>query len=201
MSSSHPPADVVPERWTAATEYPDMWADPGEDPREGAPEITDERTMLTGYLRFYRQTLEMKCSGLSPDQLAMRSAPPSNLSLLGMIRHLTDMERHSIGHVMCGQEVERYRTEDDRDADWNEATGDPAMVAAAWESWREAVRRSDEYISRTEDLATVGHHHGTLGLGEMIQLRDLVMQLVVEYARHIGQADILRERIDGRVGQ
>ena len=201
MSSTNPPAVGIPERWTAATVYKDMWADPDDDPREGGVEITDERTMLTEYLRFCRATLRMKCEGLSPAQLAMRSAPPSNLSLLGMIRHLADMERHSFGHVMGGREVERYRTTEDRDADWNGAVGEQPVVDQAWESWSEAIRATDEYLSATADLDTVGYHHGTLGLGETISLRAVLMGLITEYARHIGQADLLRERIDGRVGQ
>ena len=84
----------VPERWTKARIYPDMWADPGEDPRNSEGVSPDgELATLQDYLRSYRLTLRMKCEGLDPGQLARRSVPPSTMSLLGLIRHLAEAER------------------------------------------------------------------------------------------------------------
>ena len=84
----------VPERWTKASVYPDMWADPGEDPRNSEGVSPDgELATLQDYVRNYRLTLLMKCEGLDPGQLACRSVPPSTMSLLGLIRHLAEGER------------------------------------------------------------------------------------------------------------
>src|SRR5688500_2697885 len=108
-------------RWTKASVYPDMWVDPDDDPRETDVEPDDERMMLLEYLRYYRLTREMKCSGLDAEQLARRSVPPSTMSLLGMVRHLAEGERH-FRRVMAGEDARKlYCTDEDRDGDWNGA--------------------------------------------------------------------------------
>ena len=103
------PADVsteepVPERHSDATTYPDMWVDPDDDPRSDGG-FPDERSMLIGYLRDYRLTLQMKCDGLDAEQLARRSVPPSTMSLLGLIRHMAYVEHHYSDrvHLMVGE--------------------------------------------------------------------------------------------------
>lgn len=83
----------VPQRWTTATTYPDMWVDPDDDPREAGPPPHDERSTLVTYLRRYRLTLELTCADLDATGLAARSVPPSSMSLLGIVRHLADVER------------------------------------------------------------------------------------------------------------
>jgi hypothetical protein len=84
----------VPERWTRATVYPDMWLDPDEDPRNSEGVSPDgELSTLQDYLRHYRLTLALKCEGLDPEQLARRSVAPSTMSLLGLMRHLAEVER------------------------------------------------------------------------------------------------------------
>ena len=83
----------MPERWTKATVYPDMWVDPAEDPREALRTPVGELATHRTYLRQYRMTLVMKCDGLDADQMAHRSVPPSTLSLLGLVRHLAYVER------------------------------------------------------------------------------------------------------------
>ena len=65
-----------------------MWAEPGSDPREALEPGRGEKAVLAEYLDRYRMTLELKCEGLTAEQLATRSVPPSTMSLLGMIRHL-----------------------------------------------------------------------------------------------------------------
>lgn len=82
METSAEATRPEPERWTEATVYQDMWVDPDKDPRETDVDTDDERAMLLDYLRYYRLTLEMKCEGLDPEQLARRSVPPSTMSLL-----------------------------------------------------------------------------------------------------------------------
>ena len=188
-----------PERWTPATVYPDMWVDPDDDPREaGAAPAVDERSTLLDYLRRYRLTLEMKCADLDAEQLARRSVPPSTMSLLGLVRHMAHVERSWFRRVMAGQDAPYlYRTPEDRDADFNGAVADPAVVEQAWRAWRDEVAFAEQYVDRTPDLSTTG----TTRDGSEVQLRDVLVHMIEEYARHCGHADLLRERIDGRVGQ
>jgi uncharacterized damage-inducible protein DinB len=189
---------VVPARWTASTVYADMWVDPDDDPRETGPELRDERTTLVEYLREYRLTLEMKCADLDADQLASRSVPPSTMSLLGLVRHMAEVERSWFRRVMAGEEAPHlYRSGDDRDADWNGAVADPEVVADAWQAWREQVSFADRFVAQAGDLGI----RGNLRDGGTIALREVLIHMIEEYARHCGHADLLRERIDGRVGQ
>ncbi|MFI6425063.1 DinB family protein [Promicromonospora sp. NPDC050880] len=189
-------------RWTDATVFPDMWTDPDDDPRETDTPLTDERGMLLEYLRYYRLTLEMKCAGLDAEQLARRSAPPSTMSLLGLLRHLTDGERH-IRRVLAGEDAPAiYRTDEDRDGDWNGAVAEQSVVDDAWRRWRAETAATDRYLDGVTDLSAWNAGASDLGPeGADLQLRDGIMSHVVEYARHCGHADILRERVDGRVGQ
>jgi uncharacterized damage-inducible protein DinB len=186
MSESAP--DQLPAREFG---WWDMWAAPEDDPRvEEGP--TDERSLLLRYLRNYRLTLELKCSGLDAEQLARRSVPPSNMSLLGLVRHLATVEQHWFRVAMNGEPVERlYRGEGNDE--FEDAVGDPACVDDAWRSWRQEVANAEHYVEQNPDLDTVGPE------GDV--LREVLLHLVEEYSRHAGHADFLRERIDGRVGQ
>jgi uncharacterized damage-inducible protein DinB len=191
-------ADETPERWTAATERPDIWLDPSADPRyAGEIEITDERTNLLEYLRVYRLTMEEKCSGLTAEQLARRSVPPSTMSLLGLIRHMADVERNWFRRVMAGETLDdHFATAEDRDNDWHGARADQAQVDEAWAAWRAEVAQAEEITAGIDDLGQQGRiRQGT------IALREVLLHMVEEYARHCGHADLLRECIDGRVGQ
>lgn len=191
-------SDGLPERWSASTVYPDVWADPQDDPRETGADLPDERSVLTYYLRAYRLTLEMKCAGLDAGQLARRSVPPSPMSLLGLLRHMADVERAWFRQTMAGQDVPLlFRTAGDRDAAWNGAVPDPAVVDQAWQAWREEVAFAERFTAETGDLGALGTVHG----GGTTSLREVLVHMVEEYARHCGHADLLRERIDGRVGQ
>jgi uncharacterized damage-inducible protein DinB len=186
------------ERWTAASVFPDMWVDPDDDPRDTGTDLRDERSTLLEYLRAYRLTLEMKCAGLTPAQLAQRSVPPSTLSLLGLLRHLADVERSWFRRVMARMDAPRlYSTDDDRDRVWTGAVDDGAVVEDAWRSWRDEVAFAEDLVERTSDLSRIG----TMKDGHEIQLREVLVHMIEEYARHCGHADLLRERIDGRVGQ
>jgi uncharacterized damage-inducible protein DinB len=187
----------APDRWTASTVYADMWVDPQDDPRDTGAELADERAVLTDYLRAYRLTLEMKCAGLDAGQMARRSVPPSTMSLLGLVRHMADTERGWFRQVMAGQDVpRRFRTDEDREAAWNGAVPDPGVVDQAWQAWREEVAFAERYVADTDDLSVRGtREDGT------ISLREVLVHMIEEYARHCGHADLLRECIDGRVGQ
>ena len=176
--------------------WSNMFVAPDDDPRsEGG--LDDERSVLTDYLRHYRLTLELKCSGLDAEQLARRSVPPSTMSLLGLVRHLADVELHWFRRVMAGQDVARhYRTDDDRDGDFNGAAADPTLVEEAWQTWRAEVAFADRFVAEARDLDIRGDNGG-----DAITLREVLVHMIEEYARHCGHADLLRERIDGRVGQ
>jgi uncharacterized damage-inducible protein DinB len=195
MSTAATPAGgAVPERHSEATQHPDMWVDPDDDPRsEGG--FTDERSLLIGYLRDYRLTLRMKCDGLDAEQLARRSVPPSTMSLLGLVRHLAKVEHTWFRRVMEGTDVPRlYWSDADRDLDFNDAVADPEVVEDAWSSWRAEVANAERFVDETEDL-------GRMDPKGEIALREVLLHMIEEYARHCGHADLLRERIDGRVGQ
>jgi hypothetical protein len=139
-------------------------------------------------------TLEMKCSGLDATDLARRSVPPSNLSLLGLVRHMAGVEQGWFRLRMAGQDVPRlFRSDDDPDADFNGAVPDPEVVAEAWDTWRAQVAFAEQYVAEAPDLDVVGKR------GDV--LREVLVHMIEEYARHNGHADFLRERIDGSVGQ
>ncbi|HTW10026.1 MAG TPA: DinB family protein [Acidimicrobiales bacterium] len=186
--------------------WQDMFVGPDNDPR-GIGGIFvhhgDERAVLAGYLRDYRLTLELKCAGLDAQAMARRSVEPSDLSLLGLVRHLSDAERYWFRVVMAGQDApSRYRASagDDHDRAFSEAVADPAAVARAWEYWREEVAFADHFVDESTDLGLTKPYVGRAGYQGEVSLREVLVHMVEEYARHIGHADLLRERIDGRVG-
>lgn len=176
-----------------------MWLDPADDPRTyGNPE--GEKATLREYLGNYRLTLEMKCDGLDAEQLARRSVPPSTLSLLGLIRHLTQVENHWFQRVLQGRtdRPRLFERDEVKDADFNGAVADPAVVEQAFTAWKAEIAASDEWLDALDE-ADLGRH---VPLHEdTVSVRDVLVHLVEEYARHAGHADLLRECIDGRTGQ
>jgi uncharacterized damage-inducible protein DinB len=175
-----------------------MWADPDDDPRASLDEGQGEKALLAAYLDRYRMTFEMKCDGLDPEQLARRSVPPSTMSLLGLVRHLAAVEHAWFRRfIEVRQDLPRlYKSPDDRDLDFNGAVADDAVVADAWAAWRGEVAHAREVYAGFDDLgAQVGPE------GKQAEVRDVVVHMIEEYARHCGHADLIRERIDGRVGQ
>jgi hypothetical protein len=196
-SGDQPGSGASENGLTRSFGWSDMFVRPEDDPRTDGG-FTDERTTLTGYLRDYRLTLELKCAGLDAAGLARQSVEPSNLSLLGLVRHLTDVERRWFRQVLDGQDVPYlYRTGDDRDAAFGGAIADPVVVTAAWAAWRAEVSFAEQFVEHAPDLEV----SGTYGQGDVISLREVLVHMIEEYARHAGHADLLRERIDGRVGQ
>jgi uncharacterized damage-inducible protein DinB len=167
------------------------------DPREDDLHQGDERATLMAFLRFQRQTLEMKCAGLDPEQLATRSVPPSTMSLLGLVRHMAHVERLWFKVRFDGRDLPRlYQTAEDPDGDFNGAVADQAVVDEAWDSWRAEVAFAEKWVE-AHPLDFVAE----LGGDARISLRELLVHMVEEYARHNGHADLLRECIDGRLGQ
>jgi uncharacterized damage-inducible protein DinB len=175
----------------------DRFTDPSTDPREGGSQLGDERATLTEYLRCQRLTLQLKCDGLDAGQLARRAVEPSTMSLLGLVRHMAEVERAWFRRRFAGNDVpKRYQTEADPDADFNGAVADPAVAEEAWAAWRDEIAFADRF-TRDHDLDFVGSDSE----GSPVSLRELLVHMIEEYARHNGHADLLRERIDGRVGQ
>lgn len=182
-----------PERWSKASVYPDMWADPDDDPRENdGPGPEGELATLQDYLTSYRATLRMKCDGLTPEQLALRSVPPSTMSLLGLVRHLAEVERDWHNWITEGDELPMLYERDDGDFDG--AVGEQAEVDAAWAALAREQEATDATLAEHPDLGERLGRTQTAG-------RDLMVHRIEEYARHCGHADLLRECIDGRVGQ
>jgi uncharacterized damage-inducible protein DinB len=178
--------------------FADKFFDPDVDPRTDTPSQADERTTLVAFLRWQRQTLELKCADLDADQLARRALEFSSLSLLGLLRHMADVERGWFRRKLAMQDTPPcFRTEADPDAAFNGAAADPALVAEAWAAWRAEVAFAEQFVAEAPDLDIAGPDpwHGA------ISLRWVLVHMVEEYARHNGHADLLRQRIDGRVGQ
>ena len=167
------------------------------DPRQRAVQFDDEKSTLIAYLGDQRTTLEMKCGGLDAEQLARRAVEPSTLSLLGLVRHMAEVERSWFRRRFAANDVpRRYQTVELPDADFDGAVGDPAVVAEAFAAWKEEVAFSEQFVI-DHDLNVMGAD----GRGRPLSLRQLLVHMIEEYARHNGHADLLRERIDGRIGR
>ena len=173
-----------------------MWLPEDQDPRMQAAATRGERDTVVGYLEFYRQTLELKCDGLTPEQMATRSVPPSTMSLLGMVRHMARVEQSWFRRVIAGRmEIPRLFQDEDGGFELDADAVDEAFVADAWQLWRDEVSHAREVLERTDLDAVVDVH------GEESEVRDIVVHMIEEYARHLGHADLLRECLDGRTGQ
>jgi uncharacterized damage-inducible protein DinB len=170
-----------------------------EAPERGEPPlVADEREMLETWLDYHRETLLMKCAGLSAEQLAERSCPPSTLSLLGLVRHMSEVERNWFRRALEGATAPPiYYSDDDPDGDFDNATPDEAdraltvftaEVAAAREA---AARKGLDDVGRTTRIGPELYP---------VSLRWIYLHMIEEYARHNGHADLLRERIDGATG-
>jgi uncharacterized damage-inducible protein DinB len=178
----------------------DMFIDPDKDPRTDPPGEGSELATLTGFLDYYRKTLELKCSGLDAEALARRSVEPSKMSLLGLVRHMSDVERGWFRWFMAGEDVpDRFSSPEDRDGDWDGAKPDPAVVEEAWQAWREEVAFAERFVAAAPSLEITGQRDDKWR--GKLSLRWVLTHMVEEYARHIGHADLIRERIDGAVGQ
>jgi Protein of unknown function (DUF664) len=162
----------------------------GRTPRTG-----DERTLLDAWLEFHRATLLTKCAGLTAEQLAERSAAPSTLSLIGLVRHMAEIERSWFRHGFAREQVGGiYYTDDKPDADFEDATAETA------EQDLETYRREVE-LARA---AVTGHSLEETFYQERREahtsLRWIYLHMIEEYARHNGHADIVREHLDGATG-
>ena len=186
-----------PSRWNGAGVYPDMWTDPDDDPRNSDGTSPDgELATLQDYLRDYRLTLLMKCEGLDAEQLARRSVPPSPMSLLGLVRHLAEVERDWRAWISPDGPLPKLYPDTDRSSDWDfdGAVGEQTVVDGAYADLAREQAETDAALAAHPDL---GERLGR----DAIAVRELMVHRIEEYARHCGHADLLRECVDGRVGQ
>jgi uncharacterized damage-inducible protein DinB len=171
------------------------WTAPDVERSEDYPARRNEpeREMLHDWLRWHRATLLRKCAGLDATQLAKRSVPPSSLSLLGLVRHMSDCERGWVRQLFCGQRIpDLYYRSDSPSADFEEA--DPARAEEDYELYLAECQAVDAALEGLKLDDTVTFREITTSVRWMWQ------HLVEEYARHNGHADLVREAIDGSVG-
>ncbi len=162
--------------------------------RVDPPLMAGEREMLDAWLDWHRATLARKCAGLSDDQLRQRSAAPSSLSLLGLVRHMADVECGWFRRLVGREDAPHsYSTDDNPDGEFDDV--DTAEVAEAFATWRAQCALAREVVAAVPSLdATFS------GSTRQYSLRWVLVHMIEEYARHNGHADLLRERIDGSVG-
>ncbi|HZC70282.1 MAG TPA: DinB family protein [Jatrophihabitans sp.] len=169
------------------------------DDRPEPPLLGDERATLIGFLDYQRATLEWKCSGLDPEQLARRAMPPSTMSLLGLVRHLAEVEWSWFDRFgMDGYRRDPYFfSMEDLDRDFDGAQADPALVTEAFEKWHSAIEEARAVVAGHELDAGFMHRRWE----REVSLRWVLTHMIEEYARHNGHADLLREAIDGAKGE
>ena len=171
-----------------------MWLPQDQDPRMQMGPTRGERECLVGYLEHYRGTLALKCDGLDADQLATKAVPPSDISLLGLVRHMARVEQSWFRRVIEAN-MELPRLFQDEDGGFDLPTVDDDLVRESHALWESEMAYARGVLERT-DLDTVVDVHG-----EPTEVRDIIVHMIEEYARHCGHADLVRECVDGRAGQ
>ncbi len=165
------------------------------DNRIGPPSFGGERIMLRTFLDYHRATLSMKCDGLTDVELRQRSMPPSTLSLLGLVRHMAEVERAWFRRVFEDNDAPMVWSEEiDFQAAYDASASTRAEAFAAWDAEVENSRRIER---EAESLDLAGYQPRS---GEDVSLRMVMLHVLLEYGRHNGHADFLREGIDGTVG-
>jgi uncharacterized damage-inducible protein DinB len=171
------------------------WTAPDVERSENYPERRNdpEQEMLRDWLDWHRATLLRKCAGLTATQLATRSVPPSNLSLLGLVRHMSDTERGWIRQAYRGAQIpDLYYRPDAPDTDIEQAT--PATAEQDFQLYQAECQAVDAALegATLDDVYTYAER--------TYSLRWTWQHLVEEYARHNGHADLLRQALDNTTG-
>ena len=178
------------------TESP--WTAPVVD-RPGGPNIAPERVAMETMLDHHRATLLWKCGGLTGEQLAARTVPTSTMSLLGLVRHLSDVERSWFRRRIAGEPIEAlYWSDASPDGDFDDL--DPAGAEPDFATYAAEVEAARAVLAARDYDDTFAARHSD-GSEETIDIRTLVLHMIEEYARHNGHADLLREAIDGTTGE
>jgi uncharacterized damage-inducible protein DinB len=165
------------------------------DDRVGPPNFGGEREMLRAFLDYHRATLAMKCDGLTDEELRKESMPPSTLSLLGLVRHMAEVERAWFRRVFEDKDAPMVWSEEvDFQAAYDASTSTRAEAFAAWEAEVENSRRIER---EAQSLDLAGYQPRW---EEEVSLRMVMLHVLLEYGRHNGHADFLREGVDGTVG-
>jgi uncharacterized damage-inducible protein DinB len=169
-----------------------IWTAPAVD-RKDEPKVGDELTLLSGWLDYHRDTLLTKCAGLTAEQLKRPSVEPSNLTLLGLVRHMALVERTWFRLRAAGEDVPwLYSTDDNLDGDFDDvAEADAEADFATYLAELDAVRATAAKLDLDQGFTT--------SRGDF-SVRWVYLHMIEEYARHNGHADFLRERIDGATG-
>ena len=169
--------------WTAPTAH-----------RVNEPQTGPERAMLQGWLDWHRQTLLSKCAGLTADQLKQATVEPSNLTLLGLVRHMTEVERSWFIRRTAGDvtATEIYCTDDDPDGDFDGVADADAQADFA--------RFDEECAACDRTVTDLPLEHEFTLRAKQYSLRWVYLHMIEEYARHNGHADLIRERLDGETG-
>ncbi len=165
------------------------------DTRTGPPFMAGERESLEAWLEFYRETLPVKVGGLTAAQLCQPSVPPSTLTIVGIVRHLSDVERYWFSNVVAGTaQPARYKAEDP-DADFNGYSAKSALHDVAAHAEELATARGMAATAKDLDAPLPGLRHG-----QELNLRWVYTHMIEEYARHLGHMDLLRESLDATTG-
>jgi len=164
-------------------------------------EQADERTTLLSFLDLYRRVLARKAEGLTDEQVRLAACPPSDMTLLGLIRHMADVERSWFQRRMLDEDVPPIffgaaHPEGDEDGDFHPPP--EATIAEALEAYWREIAVADQVIAAEPSLDEVEQRHHPPR--PQHSLRWILVHMIEEYARHCGHADLLREAIDGAVG-
>ncbi|ULE35528.1 DinB family protein [Mycobacterium sp. IDR2000157661] len=164
--------------------------------RATPPLNADEGTTLSAWLDFYRATLAFKCDGLSDADVRTASVPPSNLTLLGLVQHMAEVERNWFRRVLAGESAPPIYdpTADPAGHDGGFDVSEHSTLVDAQRIWRDEIKRG------RANCATRGLDDTSPFMGGEVSLRWIYLHMIAEYARHCGQADLIRERIDGATG-
>ncbi|MFJ9563606.1 DinB family protein [Streptomyces fuscichromogenes] len=165
------------------------------DDRIGPPNFGSERDMLRAFLDYHRATLAMKCEGLTDEELRRQSMPPSTLSLLGLVRHLAEVERAWFRRVFEDNDAPMvWSDEIDFQAAYDASESTRQEAFAAWEAEVAASRRIERAAVSLDQAGYQPRWE------EEVSLRMVMLHVLLEYGRHNGHADFLREGVDGTVG-
>ena len=164
--------------------------------RADPPNIADERGMLEGWLEWHRSTLLSKCAGLTADQLRRRAVEPSTLSLLGLVRHMAEVERSWFQRRVAGREIDFIYCDLDNNPDGDIDDVDQADAEHDFATYDREVAEARAVMAGRSLDQTFFHAHMKVDMNA----RWVLVHMIEEYARHNGHADFLRERIDGATG-